>query len=280
MCPSTNVPTSSAPMITTRLNPDSSLSSLGRSWVDGTTAATSVIPPPRSSRHLGHSATSPRPASPAHWLVLRAAGLSVRVGHGVDDRGDGQHQDVVLTREHLDPVGVPDPEPALGDLGDLVVVALDRVLVVDDVAVGVQVGAVLQLGHPPLAERRDHGLVDHGDPFPVRPLDLHAVPDVQHPLLDLGQLVPVHVLEQDRLADPQRLAVEPEHALAAVVLDHVVVADGDHALAHLIARGLTLFAPLPASLSEHSDTPFAREAGRLMPTSAVSNGRGPGTSPG
>ena len=39
----------------------------------------------------------------------------------------------------LDAVGVADPEPLLRDLGDLVAVALDLVLVVDDVAVDLQV---------------------------------------------------------------------------------------------------------------------------------------------
>jgi len=65
--------------------------------------------------------------------------------HRVDDRGRGQDQDVVLAGHDLDPVGVADPEPPLGDLGDLVPVALDRVLVLDEVAVGVQVRAALAL---------------------------------------------------------------------------------------------------------------------------------------
>src|SRR5215813_1840939 len=176
------------------------------------------------------------------------AGLPGRVGHGVDHGGGGQDQDVVFAGGHLDPVAVPDPEPSLGNLGDLGSVALDRVLVVHEVTVGMQVRAVFEVDLPPFAQRRDQGFVYHGHPVTVWPLDLHAVPDVQHPFLDLAQLAAVHVLEQDRLAEPQRLAIELEHPLAVVVFDRVVVADGEHALAHLVARGVTVEAPfLPPS---------------------------------
>src|SRR5262249_56848521 len=78
----------------------------------------------------------------------------------------------------------------------------------------------------------------------------------QHPFLDLGQLVPVHVLKNDGLADPERLAVQLEHALTTIVLDHVVVADGDHPLAHLVARGFAPLAPFFAPAPEHCVTPI------------------------
>jgi hypothetical protein len=78
--------------------------------------------------------------------------------------------------------------------------------------------------------------------------DFHALPDAQHPFLDLAQLMPVHVLEQDGLADPQRLAVELERPLATIVLDHIVIADGDHALAHLGPRPAAAFAAFAALL--------------------------------
>jgi len=66
------------------------------------------------------------------------------VGHGVD-HGGGQDQDVVLTWRYLDSIGVTDPEPSLGHLGDPVPVALDGVLVIDHVALHVQVRAVFDL---------------------------------------------------------------------------------------------------------------------------------------
>jgi outer membrane protein assembly factor BamB len=140
-------------------------------------------------------------------LVAYTVRLPGRVGHGVDHGGGGEDEDVVLAGEHLDAVGVADPEPPLGDLGDLMPVTFDRVLVVDDVPLDLHVRAVVDLDLPALAERRDHGLLDQRGTAAVRPLDLHAVADVQHAFLDLVQLAPVHVLEPDGLADPQGLAV-------------------------------------------------------------------------
>src|SRR5215471_3793083 len=174
--------------------------------------------------------------------------LPGRMGHRVDHRGGGDDQDVILARRYLDSVGVTDPEPPLGHLGDPLPVPLDRVLVVDDIALNPQVRAVFDLDLPALAQRRDHGLLDQGHPVPARILDLHAVLDPQHALLDLAQFVTVHVLEPDGLAYPQRLAVQLEHALAPVVLDHVVVPDGDHALAHLVARAVAVPAALLPAL--------------------------------
>jgi len=75
-------------------------------------------------------------------------------------------------------------------------------------------------------------------------LDLHAVLDPEHEFLDLAQFTPVHVLEQKSLADPQSLTVHLEHALTTIVLDDVVIADREHALAHLVVRGVAAFAPL------------------------------------
>ena len=148
-------------------------------------------------------------AALSRTAARRAAqtGLPGRMGHGVDDRGNGQEQHIILAGRDLDPVGIPGPEPSFGHLGDLGPVALDGVLVVDDVALDVQVRAVFHLRYPPLPQRRDHGFFDDRDPLPVRPFDLHAVPQMQHPFLDLAQFTAVHVLEQDGLPDPQRLAV-------------------------------------------------------------------------
>ena len=108
----------------------------------------------------------------------------------------------------------------------------------------------------PLAQRRDHGLLDDGDPVPIRLLDLDVsltAASVPGP----GQLMPVDVLEHDGLADPESLAVQLEHTIATIILDHVVVADGDHALAHLVTRGIAFFAPLLPSLpTEQGRAPF------------------------
>src|SRR5690242_10923999 len=181
------------------------------------------------------------------------------MGHRVDHRGGRQDQDVVLTRRYLHPVGVTDPEPPLGHLGHPLPLPLDGVLVVHDIALDPQVRGTLDLDRPPLAHRGDHGLLHQRHPVPARILDLHAVLDPQHALLDLAQLAAVHVLEHDRLADPQRLAVQLEHALAAIVLDHVIIADGNHPLTHLVTGDLRAvpagFAALLATLAPPVPTP-------------------------
>ena len=67
------------------------------------------------------------------------------VAHLVDaDRGR-EDERVVLARRDLDPVRVAHAKPALGDLADRVAVALDLVLVVDDVALRLQLAAALDL---------------------------------------------------------------------------------------------------------------------------------------
>src|SRR5947208_13978910 len=73
--------------------------------------------------------------------LARPVALSICMGHRVDHCRGSEDQDVVLTWRDLHAVGVTDPEPALGHLGHPLSVALDRVLMVDDVALDPQVRA-------------------------------------------------------------------------------------------------------------------------------------------
>src|SRR6185436_14243293 len=68
-------------------------------------------------------------------------------------------------------------------------------------------------------------------------LDHHLVADAELALLDLRDLVATGVLEDERVAEAHRLAVDPEGAVALLVLDPVVVSDRDQLLAHLVADG-------------------------------------------
>jgi hypothetical protein len=181
------------------------------------------------------------PETPAPDDEQPDTGLPGRVGHGVEHGGRGEDQDVVLARRHLDAVGVPDPEPSLGHFGDLRPVAFDPVLVVDDVAVHLHVGAVLHMHVEPVPQRRDQRLLHCRHLVAARVLDLHRVPDVEHPLLDLEELVAGGILEEEGVAYSQRLAVDLENALPAVVLDPVVVADGDQLLSHAVVHGAAAF---------------------------------------
>ena len=65
---------------------------------------------------------------------------------------------LLVPRCDLDSVGVPDPEPALGHLRNLVAAALDLVLVVDDVPLRVHVVAAFDLDREPVAEPGDQRL--------------------------------------------------------------------------------------------------------------------------
>src|SRR3954466_4679228 len=92
---------------------------------------------PDSPSLTGHDADPPARPDPPGGVI--PTGSAPGVGHAVDDSGHRQDQARLDAGLDLDAVGVGDPEPLLGDLGDLVAVALDLVLVVDDVALGLQV---------------------------------------------------------------------------------------------------------------------------------------------
>jgi hypothetical protein len=72
-----------------------------------------------------------------------------------------REQRVVLPGSDLDAVGTANPEPLLRDLGDLLPVTLDLVLVVDDVALCRHVPAALDVDRVAVADphqRLLHGL--------------------------------------------------------------------------------------------------------------------------
>src|ERR1700751_5799905 len=157
------------------------------------------------------------------------------VGHLVDAHGGGQDQRVVLTRSDLDAVCVADPEPALGDLSDLVAVPFDLELVIDDVPLRAELATALDLDRVPIAQRRDQRFLDRRHGVPVA-FDLHRVADRELALLDLEDLFPRGRLEDEGLANPHRLAVDLENAIPAVGLDPVIVADREQLFAHAVAR--------------------------------------------
>src|SRR5262249_17784447 len=97
-------------------------------------------------------------------------GSVVRQLVDANDRGDDQR--VVLARLDLDSIGVARAEPALRDLGDLLAVALDLVLVLDEVALRLQLLAALDLDRKPAPERVDQCLLDGRSGLTVT-LDVH-----------------------------------------------------------------------------------------------------------
>src|SRR6476661_4169632 len=91
------------------------------------------------------------PEAPNAAAVRVRGGSADLVGQGVDGDRGGEHEDHVEWIADLDAVRVADTEPLLGDLGDLITVAFDLVLVVDDVAVDLQVGTAVDLDDEPIA---------------------------------------------------------------------------------------------------------------------------------
>src|SRR4051812_4659320 len=132
---------------------------------------------PTEPRPSCSSTSDRRPSSPGHSAASsrRAATRSsvARMAHRVDAHGDREHERLVLARRDLDPVGVANPEPLLRHLGHRVAVALDLVLVVDEVALGVHVMPVLDLDHEAVADA-DEALLDGRQRVPVA-LDRHLV---------------------------------------------------------------------------------------------------------
>src|SRR3954451_17395459 len=187
--------------------------------------------------------------SPKDQACVDAVAISaVRRGHLVDHRGDGEDQDLVLAGLDLDAVGVRHAEPPLGHLSDGAAVRLDLVLVVEEVALHVQVGPARDLDRHPVTQRSDHGLLHPGNGAAARVLDLHRVADPHHALLDPQQRGAVRVVEVERLPDAERLAVHLVRAPAVAVLDPVVVTDGDQLLAHPVVHRPALLAPALVSL--------------------------------
>src|SRR4051794_623638 len=168
--------------------------------------------------------------------------------HLVDAHRCREDQSRALLRADLDPIRIADPEPALGDLSDLLATARDLVLVIDDVSLGPQLATVLELDREALAQGRDQCLLHRRHRLPV-PLDLHGVADVELLLLDLKELLTRGALEDECAPDPKRLAVDLECALAGFGLDPGVVADREQLLLHLVAR-----ATEPAVLAQQPHT--------------------------
>src|SRR5262249_35594105 len=130
---------------------------------------------------------------------------SADAAHLVDTDGAGEDERVVLVWADLDAVRVAHPEPARRHLGHLVAVALELVLVIDDVALRLEVGAALDLDRVAVAQRRDERLLERCHRLAVS-LDLHLVADVELLLLDREEL-----LAARGISDPARTAQSALH---------------------------------------------------------------------
>jgi hypothetical protein len=72
------------------------------------------------------------------------------MSHLVDSGGDRQDEDIILSGLDLHAVGVAHAKPLLGNLGHLIATLADGVLVVENIALHLQVGPCPgYMGYPP-----------------------------------------------------------------------------------------------------------------------------------
>jgi hypothetical protein len=134
-------------------------------------------------------------------------------------------------------VGIGQAEPFPGDLGDLFAPLFDRVFKVKDIALHIEVGSVLDLDGPAVAQRGDERFFDDSHLPAVRSSDRHRIADGQQAFLDGAERIAVQVFEYQRLADAQDLAVHFEGAFPCFVLDPEIISNGDQVLAYFVACG-------------------------------------------
>src|SRR5690606_30629169 len=153
-------------------------------------------------------------------ILASAYMMSVaRMRHHVDRHGHGEYEDIVLALLDLHAVGIGKAEPLLGDFSDLVATFTDAVLVIENVALHLQVRPVANFDDPAIAQRGDQRLFHHGHAFAIGALNLHAVLDAHQPFLNLAEFAALRILEEERIAHTQHLAVNLEGALALLILD-------------------------------------------------------------
>ena len=136
------------------------------------------------------------------------------MAHRVDAHGDREHERLVLARGDLDPVGVADPEP-LFDTSATVSPSRSISYSWSTRLPLASMSAPPSTSIDEAVADADERLLDGRERAPVA-LDLHLVAHGELALLELGDLAAGRVLEHERLADPQRLAVDAVGAAAVL----------------------------------------------------------------
>jgi len=109
----------------------------------------------------------------------------------------GQDQQRFLRLSDLDAIGVAHTEPAFRHPGQGLTISLNRVLVVQDVAMGGHVLAAGDLDAKAIAEWCEQRIM-HLRHHDLAAIDPHGVAHPQQLLLDAVDLVALHILEQER----------------------------------------------------------------------------------
>ena len=117
--------------------------------------------------------------------------------HHVDSHGNSQYHNVILTWFNLDAVGVGQAEPLFGNFGDFASAFADGVLVIQNVALHLQIWAVSNFHYPTVAQRRDQRLLDDGQALVVWPLNRHRIFDAQQFLLNFALGLALHIFKKE-----------------------------------------------------------------------------------
>src|SRR5258706_13714227 len=99
--------------------------------------------------------SEPQDARERRGETARLSPLAVVVTDHIDNDGSSENQHVVLALRNLDPVGVSPAEPALGHRGYDVASARDRVLVVEKIALGLEVVRTRHVDCEPVVDERE-----------------------------------------------------------------------------------------------------------------------------
>ena len=93
----------------------------------------------------------------------------------------------------------------------------------------------MTLTAPAVTQRSDQRLFDDSHLFAVRTIDQPSyLLNRQQALLNLAQLLAIHIFKDKRLADAQRLAIHFEDFLTFLVFDPEIISDGDQLLTYFV----------------------------------------------
>src|SRR5918993_3543190 len=188
----------------------------------------------------------------------------LRSCHGIDADCDRQEKCIVLIRLNLDSVRFLDPEPFLRNGRDRLTVLFNLILMINEVAVRMHIGAALNFDLEPISNTDERF---SNSRLAVRTLNRHRVAHCEFSLLDLGDLRARGITQHECLANPHRLAVDLERTFPGVGFYPVIVAYGEQLLAHLIPMNVRI--AVVAISKPHGDIPFGSIASCEIPQTSV-----------
>src|SRR5689334_14109205 len=120
------------------------------------------------------SYSAPERQPKANERCYSRAGLvsAGRVRHHIHCDGGGENHQIILPWGDLHPIGICNAKPLLGDLGHLLSTGLDRVLMIENIALNLHVWSSADVDRPAVTQWRNHRLLDGREGLAVGSLDL------------------------------------------------------------------------------------------------------------